>query len=73
MAPERSFDQTCQLSFQKRALNLTGGISLAIKCSDDLGKVSEPPGSRQVERTFHGSHSLMHGATKDMAINKSAA
>jgi hypothetical protein len=45
---------------------LTGRISLAIERRDNLVKSRETPGSREIKRSFHGGHSLMHGATMDM-------
>ena len=41
-------------------MNLADRISLAIKRLRNLAKASESPGSRQMERSFRGGHSLVH-------------
>jgi hypothetical protein len=58
------------LSLQEWTLNLIGRISLAIKRSHNLAKASEPPGSRQIKRSFHAGHSLMHGAPAQSCRSK---
>ena len=47
-------------------MNLASRVSFAIERRHNFAEANEPAGSRQIKRSFHGGHSLMHGATTDI-------
>jgi hypothetical protein len=57
--PTGGLDQSSQLAFQKRPLNLTDRKSLAVKRLDEVAQFREPPGSRQIESSLQSG---LHGA-----------